>query len=166
MRRFGTFVFVALMQILFLNRISLFGYVTPLFYIWLIVRFDSYMKRTSMLLWAFSLGLVLDMFSGTPGLNAASATFLAMVQPGIVKMFVQTERYEQLFPSSATMGGRPFAGYLLLMTVLHHTTYFLLRSIPLGDWSVLVLKVIFSTLLTFIFMIVAERLTSSSGTKR
>ena len=43
MRRFGTFVFVALMQILFLNRISLFGYVTPLFYIWLIVRFDSYM---------------------------------------------------------------------------------------------------------------------------
>ena len=166
MRRFGTFVFVALMQILFLNRISLFGYVTPLFYIWLIVRFDSYMKRTSMLLWAFSLGLVLDMFSGTPGLNAASATFLAMVQPGIVKMFVQTERYEQLFPSSATMGGRPFAGYLLLMTVRHHTTYFLLRSIPLGDWSVLVLKVIFSTLLTFIFMIVAERLTSSSGTKR
>ena len=166
MRRFGTFVFVALMQILFLNRISLFGYVTPLFYIWLIVRFDSYMKRTSMLLWAFSLGLVLDMFSGTPGLNAASATFLAMVQPGIVKMFVQTERYEQLFPSSATMGGRPFAGYLLLMTVLHHITYFLLRSIPLCDWSVLVLKVIFSTLLTFIFMIVAERLTSSSGTKR
>jgi len=166
MRRFGTFVFVALMQILFLNRISLFGYVTPLFYIWLIVRFDSYMKRTSMLLWAFSLGLVMDMFSGTPGLNAASATLLAMVQPGIVKMFVQTERYEQLFPSSATMGGRPFAGYLLLMTVLHHTTYFLLRSIPLGDWSVLVLKVIFSTLLTFIFMIVAERLTSSSGTKR
>ena len=166
MRRFGTFVFVALMQILFLNRISLFGYVTPLFYIWLIVRFDSYMKRTSMLLWAFSLGLVLDMFSGTPGLNAASATLLAMVQPGIVKMFVQTERYEQLFPSSASMGGRPFAGYLLLMTVLHHTTYFLLRSIPLGDWSVLVLKVIFSTLLTFIFMIVAERLTSSSGTKR
>ena len=166
MRRFGTFVFVALMQILFLNRISLFGYVTPLFYIWLIVRFDSYMKRTGMLLWAFSLGLVLDMFSGTPGLNAASATFLAMVQPGIVKVFVQTERYEQLIPSSATMGSRPFAGYLLLMTVLHHTTYFLLRSIPLGDWSVLVLKVIFSTLLTFIFMIVAERLTSSSGTKR
>ncbi len=166
MRRFGTFVFVALIQILFLNRISLFGYVTPLFYIWLIVKFDSYMKRSGMLLWAFFLGLVLDMFSGTPGLNAASATLLAMVQPGIVKMFVQTERYEQLFPSSATMGGRPFAGYLLIMTVLHHTVYFILRSIPLGDWSVLVLKVVFSTLLTFIFMIVAERLTLSSSSKR
>jgi len=166
MRRFGTFVFVALIQILFLNRISLFGYVTPLFYIWLIVKFDSYMKRSGMLLWAFFLGLVLDMFSGTPGLNAASATLLAMVQPGIVKMFVQTERYEQLFPGSATMGGRPFAGYLLIMTVVHHTVYFILRSIPLGDWSVLVLKVVFSTLLTFIFMIVAERLTLSSSSKR
>jgi rod shape-determining protein MreD len=166
MRRFGTFAFVAILQILFLNRIALFGYVTPLFYIWMIARFDNYMKRTGMLLWAFFLGLVLDIFSGTPGLNAASATLLAMFQPAILKLFVSVERHDQLFPGSASMGGHQFAGYLLLLTVLHHTVYFILRSIPLADWSVLVLKVVFSSLATFLFMIVADYVTKSSASKR
>ena len=157
---------LVLLQVLFLNRISLFGYVTPLYYIWLIVRFDSSMKRSGILLWAFFLGLFIDLFSGTPGLNAASATFLAMLQPGIVKLFVSLDRHDVLIPCSASMGGRQFAGYLLLMTVLHHTVYFILRSIPLNDWPMLVLKIVFSTLLTFILMLVTEYVSSSSGSKR
>lgn len=157
---------LALLQVLFLNRICLFGYVTPLFYIWMIIRFDSSMKRYGILLWAFFLGLLIDIFSGTPGLNAASATLLAMLQPSIVKLFVPLDRHDVLVPCSASMGGRPFAGYLLLMTVLHHTVYFILRSIPLGDWTVLVLKIVFSTLLTFVLMLVTESVTRSSGYKR
>lgn len=165
-RRLFTLIGLALLQVLFLNRIYLFGYVTPLFYIWMIVRFDSAMTRSGTLLWAFFLGLVIDLFSGTPGLNASSATLLAMFQPGIVKLFVPLERHDVLLPGNSSMGARPFAGYLLLMTALHHTVYFILRSIPLGDWSVLALKVVFSTLLTFVFMLVAEHVSVSSGTKR
>ena len=166
LRRLFALIGLVLLQVLFLNRICLFGYVTPLFYIWMIARFDSSMKRYSILLWAFFLGLIIDMFSGTPGLNAASATLLAMFQPGIVKLFVSLDRHDVLIPCSASMGGRPFAGYLLLITALHHTVYFILRSIPLGDWTVLVLKVVFSTLLTFVFMLVAEHVSGGSGSKR
>lgn len=165
-RRLLTLLFLAALQVLFLNRIALFGYVTPLFYIWMIARFDNSMTRSGVLLWSFFLGLSIDLFSGTPGLNAASATFLAMFQPGIVKLFVPLERHEVIVPGSASMGGRPFAGYLLLITLLHHTVYFILRSIPLGDWSVLVLKVVFSALLTFIFMIVVEHISASPDSKR
>jgi rod shape-determining protein MreD len=164
--RFFTLIGLVLLQVLFLNRICLFGYVTPLFYIWMIVRFDSSMKRYAILLWAFFLGLSIDLFSGTPGLNAASATLLAMLQPGIAKLFVSLDRHDVLVPCSAVMGGRPFMGYLLLMTTLHHTVYFILRSIPLNDWTMLVLKVVFSTLLTFLLMLVTEFVTSSSGSKR
>lgn len=157
---------LALLQVLFLNRIALFGYVTPLFYIWMIVRFDTSMSRSGILLWAFFLGLIIDLFSGTPGLNAASATLLAMFQPAIVKLFVSLDRHDVIVPCSVSMGDRQFAGYLLLITLLHHTVYFILRSIPLGDWTVLALKVVFSTLLTFIFMLVAEHVSASSGLKR
>lgn len=165
-RRLFALLGLVLLQVLFLNRISLFGYVTPLFYIWMIIRFDSSMKRSAILLWAFFLGLLIDMFSGTPGLNAASATLLAMFQPGILKLFVPLDRHDALLPCSASMGGRQFAGYLLLMTVLHHTVYFILRSIPLGDWTVLALKVVFSTLLTFVLMLVTEHVSGGSGSKR
>ena len=163
--RLFTLIGLVLLQVLFLNRINLFGYVTPLFYIWMIVRFDSSMSRTSILLWAFFLGLSIDTFSGTPGLNAAAATLVAMFQPGIVKLFVPLDRHDVLLPCSASMGGRQFAGYLLLITVLHHTVYFILLSIPLRDWTVLVLKVVFSTLLTFLFMLVAESVTGRSVPK-
>lgn len=163
--RLFTLIGLVLLQVLFLNRINLFGYVTPLFYIWMIARFDSSMSRTSILLWAFFLGLSIDIFSGTPGLNAAAATLLAMFQPGIVKLFVPLDRHDVLLPCSASMGGRQFAGYLLLITALHHTVYFILLSIPLGDWTVLVLKVVFSTLLTFLFMLVAESVTGRSVPK-
>ncbi|MGX8689275.1 MAG: rod shape-determining protein MreD [Bacteroidaceae bacterium] len=155
-RRLGSLIGLVLLQVLFLNRIDLFGYVTPLFYIWMIARFDSSMTRSSILLWSFSLGLIIDLFSGTPGLNAASATLLAMFQPGLVKLFVSLDRHDVVIPGSASMGARPFAGYLFLITALHHTVYYILRSIPLGDWQVLALKVVFSTLLTFVMMIVAE----------
>ena len=166
MRRLMTLVLLAALQVFFFNRIVLFGYVTPLFYIWMIVRFDSSMSRSGILLWAFFLGLVIDVFSGTPGLNAASATLLAMFQPGLLKLFVAMDRHDVLVPGSDSMGGRPFAGYLLLMAAIHHTVYFILRSSPLGDWTVLVLKVVFSVVLTFIFMIVAEQSFSNSGSKR
>ena len=164
-RRLLTLLLLAALQVLFLNRICLFGYVTPLFYIWMIARFDSSMSRTAILTWSFTLGLLIDMFSATPGLNAASATLLAMFQPGLVKLFVPLDRHDVIVPGFISMGGRQFVGYLLLLTLLHHTVYFILRSIPLGDWSVLALKVVFSSLLTFILMLVAERVSVSSGQK-
>ena len=166
LHRLFSLLLLAALQVLFLNRIALFGYATPLFYIWLIARFDSSMTRSGVLLWAFFLGLLIDLFSGTPGLNAASATLLAMFQPGILKLFVPLDRYDVIVPGSATMGGRPFTGYLLLLTVLHHTVYFILRSIPLGDWPVLVLKIVFSTIMTFVFMLVAELVSPNHGPKR
>ena len=164
-RRLLTLFLLTALQVLFLNRICLFGYVTPLFYIWMIARFDSSMSRTAILTWSFTLGLLIDMFSATPGLNAASATLLAMFQPGLVKLFVPLDRHDVIVPGFISMGGRQFVGYLLLLTLLHHTVYFILRSIPLGDWSVLALKVVFSSLLTFILMLVAERVSVSSGQK-
>ena len=117
--RLFTLIGLVLLQVLFLNRINLFGYVTPLFYIWMIARFDSSMSRTSILLWAFFLGLSIDIFSGTPGLNAAAATLVAMFQPGIVKLFVPLDRHDVLLPCSASMGGRQFASYRLLYSAQH-----------------------------------------------
>lgn len=153
-RKLGTLLLFAGLQVLFLNRISLFGYVTPLLYIWMILRFDSSMSRTGILLWSFFLGLAIDIFSATPGLNAASATLLGMLQPGLVKLFATHDRHDILLPGVQSMGLSQFSGYLILATLIHHSVYFLLRSIPLGDWSVLVAKVVFSAFLTFVFMLV------------
>lgn len=156
LRKLGTLIGLAALQVLILDRIALFGYVTPLFYIWMIVRFDTSMSRNETLFWSFFLGLTIDMFSGTPGLNAACATLLAMFQLHILNLFVLLDRTEHLRPCAASMGGGRFMGYLSVMILLHHTVYFILRSIPLGDWHVLLVKIVLSGMLTFVMMLVAE----------
>ena len=82
-----------------------------------------------------------------------------------MKLFVALDRYDVVVPGKGSMG-RAYTGYLLLATVLHHTVYFILRSIPLGDWSVLVAKILLSSLLTLMFMLVAEYSFVNSGSKR
>lgn len=165
-RRLFGLLSLAAIQILILNRIELFGYVTPLFYIWMIARFDNSMSRTAQLLWAFFLGLLIDTFGGTPGLNAATATLLAMIQPSLLKLFVTIDRHDVVVPGIATMGGSQFAGYILLVTFIHHSVYYILRSIPLGDWTVVFLKIVLSTVFTFILMLIAESLTTNKSRKR
>ena len=157
---------LVLLQVLFLNRISLFGYVTPLFYLWFIIRFDSSMSRYSMLLWGFFIGLFIDIFTGTPGLNAASSTLAAFIQPSMVKLFLARERRELIIPGMGSMGAGPFAGYSLLMILIHHGIYFLLRSIPLEDWVVLTSKIVLSTLLTFVAMICVAASADNSNQRR
>lgn len=165
-KRLGTLIGLAALQILVLNRICLFGYVTPLLYIWMILRFDSSMSRNSVLLWSFFLGLAIDLSTATPGLNTAAATLLGMMQPGLVQLFATHDRHDVLVPGVASMGVGPFSEYLILATVIHHSVYFLLRSIPLGDWSALAAKVVFSALLTFVFMLVIGLSSRNSANRR
>ena len=76
-KRLLSLVLLVLLQVLMLNRINLFGYVTPILYIMMILKLDSGMSRGSILLWGFFIGLSVDIFSNTLGMHAAAATLLA-----------------------------------------------------------------------------------------
>ena len=44
----------------------------------------------------------------------------------------------------------------MINTLIHHLLYFVLKSIPVADWSMLISKVIFSAALTVLLIIVVE----------
>ncbi len=69
--RLEWFIILVLLQVLVLNHIHFEQYATPLFYIYFLLKIDSDNSRKGLMLWAFSLGLCIDIFSNTPGLNAA-----------------------------------------------------------------------------------------------
>ena len=71
--RLEWFIILVLLQVLVLNHIHFEQYATPLFYIYFLLKIDSDNSRKGLMLWAFSLGLCIDIFSNTPGLNAATA---------------------------------------------------------------------------------------------
>ena len=85
--RLEWFIILVLLQVLVLNHIHFEQYATPLFYIYFLLKIDSGNSRKGLMLWAFSLGLCIDIFSNTPGLNAAAAVCTAFCRPWFLRLF-------------------------------------------------------------------------------
>ena len=60
--RLEWFIILVLLQVLVLNHIHFEQYATPLFYIYFLLKIDSDNSRKGLMLWAFSLGLCIDIF--------------------------------------------------------------------------------------------------------
>lgn len=144
-------LFVAL-QVLVCNRISLFGYATPFLYVWMILRFDSFMSRNAVMLWSFVLGLAVDMFTATPGLHAAAATLTGFLQPFFLSISVRIDKHDVVKPSCASMGNSHFALYIFLLLLIHSLFLFVLKNIPVHDWGLVLLDTLGSAVLGFVII--------------
>ena len=64
-KRLMLYVVLVLSQALVLNHIHLFGYATPLLYIYFVVSFPRNYPKWGIILWSFLLGLNVDAFSNS-----------------------------------------------------------------------------------------------------
>ena len=90
------FAILLLAQVLVLNHIHLFDCATPLLYVYVVLQFRRNYPRWGILLVSFLLGLLVDIFSNTPGVAAASMTFLGFLQPYVLAMFLNRDSDEDL----------------------------------------------------------------------
>ena len=130
------------------DHIHVAGYATPFIYIYFLLMLNLDTKRNTLLLAGFLLGLVIDMFANTPGMNAAATTLLAFLRPWLLSLFVPRDNTDDRRPGVRSMGFGPFLGYVLTAVFVHHTVLLLLDTFSFFDWKTLVLKVLASTALT------------------
>ncbi len=142
------FLALVLVQVLVFNHIHVAGYATPFIYIYFLLMLNLDTKRNTLLLAGFLLGLVIDMFANTPGMNAAATTLLAFLRPWLLSLFVPRDHTDDRRPGVRSMGFGPFLGYVLTAVFVHHTVLLLLDTFSFFDWKTLVLKVLASTALT------------------
>ena len=120
LHKIGWFIGLVLLQVLILNNVHIAGYATPFLYIYLILKFESDTPRNALMLWAFFLGLAVDVFSDTPGMNAAATVLLAFLRPTFLRLFVPRDTLDTLVPAIRTMGILPFLKYLVVSVLIHH----------------------------------------------
>lgn len=128
LKRFVQLLALLAVQVLLMNHIHFLGYGTPLVYVALLLYMPSSWGRVASLAWGFAMGFLVDMFSNTPGMSAASMTMAAFVQPLLLKAFLPKDALEDTTPNYHTMGVWNHLRYLTLILLLHHATYFLLES--------------------------------------
>lgn len=148
LHKLGWLVGLVLLQVLILNNMHIAGCATPFLYIYLILKFESDIPRNTLMLWAFFVGLAVDIFSDTPGMNAAATVFLAFMRPVLLCLFVPRDMVESITPSIRALGVSPFLKYVLASVLVHHSFLLLVEFFSLAAWGLLLLRILASSLLT------------------
>ena len=155
LHKIGWFIGLVLLQVLILNNVHIAGYATPFLYIYLILKFESDTPRNALMLWAFFLGLAVDVFSDTPGMNAAATVLLAFLRPTFL-LFVPRDTLDTLVPAIRTMGILPFLKYLVVSVLIHHGLLLTLEFFSFAHIGTLLLRIAASTLLTVTCIMAVE----------
>lgn len=157
-KRFFLTVILCAAQVLIFGRIHLFGFATPMPYIYIVLLFPRDFPRWVMLLWGFVTGLLIDIFANTPGVAAASMTLLAMVRPLLLTPFMPRDCEETFVPRADAMGLSSFIYYSLTGVTIYCIVFFLLEMFSFNDWSYMLLCIFGSAALTEVLILAFEML--------
>lgn len=150
------FVALTLLQVLVLNRVHIQGYATPFFFIYFLLMLDSGTKRNTLLTWGFLLGLAVDIFGNTPGMNAAAVTLLAAVRHPLLRLVTLRETADDFEPNIKTMGVLPFLRYATLCALIYCTVFQLIDTFSLFNPAVLALRILSDTAITVACILCVE----------
>jgi rod shape-determining protein MreD len=151
------FIVLILLQILLFNNIQFSGYVNPYVYVMLILLLPVEISSWILIIISFFTGLIIDFFSGTPGMHAGATVAAGFVRPFILRSLSPHDGYEPgAMPSMEIYGFRWFLIYTVLVVVIHHSVLFYLEVFRFEDFFRTFLRVLLSSLFSVTFILIAE----------
>ncbi len=147
------FVLLVTIQVLVLNNIQFLGYINPYIYILFIISLPVQVNRHLIILLGFLLGLIIDMFTNTPGMHAFATVLIAYLRYGTIRLFTSIEEGSNPTPSFFTFGVAAYIKYVFVLVFIHHTTLFLLEAFSLIDIKTIILKILLNTVVTLLIIL-------------
>ena len=149
------FIVLIILQVLIFNHINLFGYINPLFYIIFIFYFPLKKEKTAVLFFSFFLGLSIDFFSDTGGINAAATLFIAYFRLSILSTILGKSDFDYLLFNIRSLSFAKSFWYILSLTFIHHLIVFTLDFFSLNEFGSILLKTISTTTLSLSLIFLA-----------
>lgn len=144
-----------LLQVLLLNRINLFGIATPVLYGYFLLKLPVGRNVYYVITSAFLMGLIIDIFLNTPGMNAAAITIVAAFRKNILGLFFEREGYDDFVPGINTAAG-PFVRFTVFMVLLHLTLLFFIESFTLFNLRNTLLRIATSSVVSIPLIIALD----------
>lgn len=151
------FILFFLIQVLILNSMVV-GYgiqimIYPLFLFLLPVDFNVFY----LMLAAFGLGMIIDVFSNTFGLHASSAVAFAYFRPLVFKLFAPRDGYEaQLEANIFIMGRSWFLRAFGLLIIVHHLWFFFFQMFKVSEILYILQQTGLSMIVSFILCVIFQ----------
>jgi len=151
------FLILLLFQVLVLNSLNWGGYIYPAFYIYFILVLPFETAGWALLLSAFFMGLGVDYFSNSMGINAAASVFTAFLRPTVLRLLSSKRDYESnIRPGVRDFGIAWFLSYLVILVLFHHTILFFLEYFSLKGFLHTLLRIILSAVVTMLLALLVQ----------
>ncbi len=146
------FVILVLAQVLICNHINFLGYINPYIYILFIALFPIKNNRVTIIVLSFLLGLTIDIFQDSGGINAAASVFIAYIRPIVLKFsFGTLYEHQNIKFNTVDLGAKTV--YIALLTIIHHFILFSLEIFSASKILLILQKTLFSSIFTIILSI-------------
>ena len=151
------FIVLILLQVLLFNNIQFSGYVNPYIYIMFILLLPVEIPSWILLLLSFATGMIVDIFSGSPGMHASATVLAGFVRPYVLRIISPRDGYEaRSEPSMMNYGFRWFLIYTLLIVISASYSLFYLEVFRFTDFFRTLFRVLLSSLFTVTFIMLIE----------
>ncbi len=161
------FIVLLLCQVVICNHIMLFNCATPLIFIYFIIRMSLGVNINYVMTFAFLMGLCVDIFSDTLGLNTLACTILSVIKRPIIFSYCQhDETLNEIIPSISTLGIWIYSKYLFTMTLVYSVLVFAIEYFSFNNLAEIALCSISSALLTFMVLLCVDSFLMSKREKR
>ena len=135
------------------------GYINPYLYVLFILLYPFNSNQSLFLFLSFLLGLSIDIFEDSGGINAAACLIAAYLRPFLLRFSFGVSYDHQNIRLSATPFGARLS-YVFLMILIHHFILFSLEMFSLNHIIPILKKTVFSTIFTVILVFLSLALFS------
>lgn len=160
------FIGLVLLQVLVIDNIRLGYYIHPCVYILFILLMPFNTPKWKLLINGFLIGMTIDLFCGTPGLNAAATVFMAFLRPTVINgMTRRKDINENDEPSLNNMGVSWFLIYASLLLLAHNLLLFLLELFSFKLFHIIIIQTILSVASSILVLFLILMLFKKSNKK-
>lgn len=150
------FISLVLIQVLIFNQVQFSGFFNPYVYVLFIILLPLSAPGYAVLILAFALGLIIDIFSNSLGIHSASTVFVAYVRPLVIRIISNREDDKSDYPGLNQNKLAWFINYVVIMVLIHHTLLFYLEVYTFANFFNTLYRVILSSLFSIIVIVLSQ----------
>jgi hypothetical protein len=150
---------LGLVQILFLKNLAVFGHAFGFLYLLGLLILPSTIRTIPLMLIAFCIGFILDIFFETIGMHTAAATLFAFLKPTWLKAASPTGGFDEAEePSLGQIGFGRYISYAFPLLFVYCLAFFTADQWGTGRFFEILSKSFFSALFTLLLTLVVQLL--------
>lgn len=154
----GFFVYF-LVQVFVLKNLVIFDVAFCFLYVFYILLLPIETKAIPLMLIAFALGFLIDIFYDSLGMHTGSLVALAFIRNTWIRIIIPTGGYdENVQPSILNMGIGWFFTYSIPLILLHHFIFFYIDSLGTDLYLPMVNRIVSSAAFVWIVGIMVQML--------